>query len=497
MRGKLKQLFFILAFIEGGAVMCVELCSAKMLSPYFGTSIYVWAAVLGITLTALMTGYYLGGYISSKNRHPKVLCWLMLAAGCLMILAPAISRVVLPFAITINVLSGTILSLFCFLFFPLVLFGATSPLLINALTENAKESGKSSGNVYAISTLGGIVVTFFTGFYALPELGIKITLYGYGLLVVLATVLVFIATRNFKIQIMLFVGIALLSSSLKNHPNPQIIYESEGIMGNVKVVDRSFNNGRTYRELMVNNISQTMMDKAKPDSSLWNYVDVLTYNIRSYVRGNKTLLLGLGGGTLYKQLRKQNRDVDVVEIDSRIAKLAKKYFFVDNDLKIVIDDARHYVKTTAKQYDLIIYDLYNSETPPIHLMTREAFSEIRELLSETGVLIVNFYGFIAEKKGRAARSVYRTLLDQKFDVRLIPTKGEERVRNLLFICGKSQLEASALVIHEPINASEINFDDAVLLVDDKPVLEHLYLEAALQWRKDYNEVNAKEFLRRK
>ena len=35
------------------------------------------------------------------------------------------------------------------------------------------------------------------------------------------------------------------------------------------------------------------------------------------------------------------------------------------------------------------------------------------------------------------------------------------------------------------------FEDAVLLTDNQPILEHIYLEAALQWRKDYNEVNAK------
>ena len=42
---------------------------------------------------------------------------------------------------------------------------------------------------------------------------------------------------------------------------------------------------------------------------------------------------------------------------------------------------------------------------------------------------------------------------------------------------------------------DMNFNDALLLTDNKPVLEHIYLEAALQWRKDYNELNAKNFLR--
>ena len=192
MNKTIKKLIFLLAFIEGGAVMCVELCSAKILSPYFGTSIYVWASVLGITLTALMSGYYLGGYISSKNQKKNIIFWLMLIAGCLVSLTPIISDFILPSTINLNLLTGTIISLTCFLFIPLMLFGAVSPLIINLLTSEAKGSGKSSGNVYAISTLGGIITTFIVGFYALPEFGITKTLYAYGILVMATASLLFI-----------------------------------------------------------------------------------------------------------------------------------------------------------------------------------------------------------------------------------------------------------------------------------------------------------------
>ena len=63
------------------------------------------------------------------------------------------------------------------------------------------------------------------------------------------------------------------------------------------------------------------------------------------------------------------------------------------------------------------------------------------------------------------------------------------------MCGKDELKAKQQIIHKMIYEMDMNFDDALLLTDDKPVLEHIYLEAALQWRKDYNELNAKNFLR--
>lgn len=494
---KLTHFLFLLAFVEGGAVMCVELCGAKILAPFFGTSIYVWAAVLGTTLTALTSGYYFGGYLSSKMSNQKQVAWLMLLSGLLLTLTPVISSVALPITIGFSLLSGTIISLMSFLFFPLVCFGAVSPMLINLLTSEAKEAGKNSGTVYAVSTLGGIFSTFFVGFYLLPNYGITKTLYGYGLLVIVVAVILFIFSKKTDVKVIAIALFAIISYNFSGSKTLGVIIESEGILGNIKVMDRQYPNGKIYREMMVNNISQTIMNMENPNESLWDYVNVLMYNINSYSNGKKVLLLGMGGGTVYKQLIKNGYEVDVVEIDARIEKLAKKYFFIDKNVKIIIDDARHFIRKTDKKYDVIIYDLYNSETPPVHLMTKEAFANIQHTLTENGLLVTNFYGFISGSKGRAARSLYKTLKHAQFDVHLIATPGEEHQRNLLFMSGKNELKPKQQIIHSMLYEMDINFDDALLLTDDKPVLEHIYLEAALQWRKDYNEVNAKQFLRSK
>ncbi len=45
--------------------MAVELVGAKLLAPYFGTSLYVWAAALGTTLGGLTLGYFFGGRLRS------------------------------------------------------------------------------------------------------------------------------------------------------------------------------------------------------------------------------------------------------------------------------------------------------------------------------------------------------------------------------------------------------------------------------------------------
>ncbi|MCB0401734.1 MAG: fused MFS/spermidine synthase [Flavobacteriales bacterium] len=489
----------MLAFIEGGAVMCIELCSAKILTPYFGTSIYIWAAVLGTTLTALMSGYYLGGYISSKSRKETTIFWLMLAGGILLTLTPLISKWVLPVTIQFSLATGSILSLISFLFFPLLTFGATSPLLINLLTEQAKDSGKSSGTVYSVSTLGGIITTFVIGFYTLPEFGITKTLYGYGILVMGYTTYLFIVKKQFKTPISLLIITAAMSYNFKSEINGEVIYRSEGILGEIKVVDRYLNNPAEnrmipYRMLVVNNISQTIMNLENPKESYWDYVDVLTYNLNSYTSDKKTLLMGLGGGTLYKKLEENNYKTDVVELDERIAEVSKDFFFIEPSTSIIVDDGRHYLNTTKQAYDVVIYDLFHAETPPSHIMTREAFGEVKNALSENGILAINFFGFINGSKGKAARSIYKTLLASGFQVRLYATPGEEQNRNLLFICSRQELKAKNDIIHPLLYEMDIDLNDAELLTDDRPNMEHLYLEAALAWRTDYNEFNTKYFL---
>ncbi|MEN8185977.1 MAG: fused MFS/spermidine synthase [Bacteroidota bacterium] len=495
----LEKFLFALAFVEGGAVMCVELSSANILSPFFGTSIFVWASVLGVTLTALMSGYYLGGYLSSKYKRKEIVFWLMFIGGVLIVLTPTISGFILPITIRLNLSIGIVISLCCFLFIPLMLFGATSPLIINLITTEAENSGKSSGTVYAVSTLGGIIVTFTIGFYSFPQFGITRTLYAYGLLVILTSLVLFFVTKTFKFSTVLVLLVAaFLLSFQKNNSNKEVIYRSEGILGEIKVVDRELkghdNTNKIYRELLVNNISQTIMDKENPYVSYWDYVNILTKNILAFRNGENTLLLGLGGGTLYKQLVSNNLKVDIVELDRRIEKLAKEYFYIADSVKVTVDDARHFINTTNKKYDIIIYDLYHSETPPVHLLTKEAFHEIRNKLTDKGILTINFYGFINGSMGKAARSIYKTLLEQNFNVRLLATPGEENTRNLIFICKKDSFKNNIKIEDVWIRSSEIDLDDAVVLIDDKPILEHIYLEAALMWRKGYNEINTKYFI---
>ena len=90
-----KKFYFLLSFIEGASVMATELLGAKMLAPYFGSSLYVWATVLAITLGGLAVGYFFGGVLSYKNKNPFTLFYVLILAAVFTVLMPYTSKIVL------------------------------------------------------------------------------------------------------------------------------------------------------------------------------------------------------------------------------------------------------------------------------------------------------------------------------------------------------------------------------------------------------------------
>jgi len=160
-----KKFFFLLSFIEGGSVMATELLGAKMLAPYFGSSLYVWATVLAVTLGGLALGYFAGGILSYKTKNPLTVFNVLLAAATFTILMPYTSKIVLWLIGFHSLIPSVIVCASVILLPPVFMMGMVSPLIIRAITTDVEQSGKASGGIYAISTLGGIIATFLFGFY--------------------------------------------------------------------------------------------------------------------------------------------------------------------------------------------------------------------------------------------------------------------------------------------------------------------------------------------
>ncbi len=507
---------YTLSFIEGGVVMAAELCAAKLLAPYFGTSIDVWASTLAITLGGLTAGYFIGGLLTTKykDRLKNVLRTVLLGASLLLILVSFYSDGVMHLGLSFGLGVGASFSLLLILFPILLFLGCTSPLLIEILSK--ENPGRVAGNIYSISTLGGILVTYLVGFYFLSNVGIKFTLIFFGVLLALSTLLI-LRTSNATSTVASLVGLFICAaltgfSSTEYNPSFKVLHESDGVLGNIKIIEHTSedfsNTPKLGRGMVVNNTLQTYMDVEGPGISLWEWAHIIPTIAGVKPKNAKTLLLGLGGGTVYKQLELLEHDIQVVEIDQRIKDLAIEYFKIDPNLNVSVTDARHFMKRTEDKYDVIIYDAFLSESPPEHLLTKEGLADAMNILNEDGFLIVNFYGFLTGEKGYAARSVAKTILESGYVLHLIPTPGQEDYRNLLFVIGKTRLPNYHLSTYsEPereqvrnwgkgiIYGNQIDVFDAEILTDQKPSLSKLYKEAAKSWRTGYNEIYTKKLFK--
>ncbi|MEZ4919762.1 MAG: fused MFS/spermidine synthase [Saprospiraceae bacterium] len=494
---------YFLSFLEGAAVMACELAGAKILAPYFGTSLYVWAAALGLTLGGLMSGYFLGGRLSKKYAEdPNPLFLILIAAGFTMFIMPFTSTWVMEYCLDLTLQIGATLSLLVFMFPPLVFMGMVSPFIINLLTSQANEAGNRAGNVYAISTLGGILSTFLMGFWIIPAFGIKIPSMVWGLLLASFPAVSLFRTSRFRgAQGLLLLMVCLFFASVfyaknTNH-NSAIKRHEEGILGQLKVMDFKMDesqSGPTYRGLIVNNTLQTVLNLDNPEQDYWPYTRLIPSITQQFEKKNgQVLLLGMGGGTLAQKLHQQGFEVDAVEIDARLQEIAQTYFNLSDEIHVFIDDARHFVRTSKKQYDLIVFDVFRGESAPEHILTLESIREAQNILASDGLLLVNFYGYWEGEKGVISQAVFNTLSKAGFHTSIFQSAQNEDERNLVFCATNTQRddlypapEFDELIV----KYKDINQD--IILTDENPQL-FLYGKAAAQWRRLYNKYYTRRF----
>ena len=165
----LKKPLLLLALLEGAAVMAVELTVARMLAPYFGAGLQTWGVVIGITLLSLAIGYYLGGRLSEKFQTREFIYWMLLLASIFIVMMPSTAKKLTASWIDVDRILALMIVAPLLLIPVLTLLGMIPVLIIQNLTGATDESGNRTGQVYTISTIGGIAGTYLMGFFIIPN----------------------------------------------------------------------------------------------------------------------------------------------------------------------------------------------------------------------------------------------------------------------------------------------------------------------------------------
>ena len=162
-----KLLVYLIAGWSGFFVMALELLGGRALSPYFGSGIYVWGAIIALFMLSLSIGYLAGGWLSFTRPSVQKLSAILLLAVVAALPCVLASQAILEFIFdrVPDPRYGALCSSVALFFLPTTVSGAVSPYAVRLLVDDRGTSGQVAGKVFFASTLGSTLGTLLTSFY--------------------------------------------------------------------------------------------------------------------------------------------------------------------------------------------------------------------------------------------------------------------------------------------------------------------------------------------
>jgi spermidine synthase len=481
----------VLVFVAGMASMSLEFAASRILIPVFGSSIYTWGSLIGVILTGLSLGYHIGGKLADKNPNFLKLCLVIFTAGLYIIFIPFIAPTITSSFIQFVSDSqyASLFAVFTLLIVPTFLLGIVSPYAIKLATRRLAELGNVSGNLYSLSTIGSIVGTFLTVFILIPTFEINYIIFGLGVTLMGFSSL-FGLGRFPKVLTVFVVAVLLLffpSISLSSAGNVMVhtgtlVYEKETLYSHLDVID--YGNIRT---LYLDGNIHSQMYKDKPEELVNTYTKYFHLGFLFNPDAQDVLFVGGGGFSGPKNFLSMYSDVriDVVEIDPDVIGAARDYFNlpVDNGSRLMIynDDARNFLSTTEKKYDLIILDAFSQNYVPFHLMTLEYFQLLDKKLTSDGVIISNNIGSMTGDRSDIVRAVYKTISQVFPSLYVFPTEHNPgNLQNIMLAAMKTPtVEYSKDELRQFASNNDKNNRNSSTMLADLKYSEQLY-EAELK-----------------
>jgi spermidine synthase len=386
--------------------MAIEMAASRIFAPFFGTSLIVWASIIGVILGAMSLGSFFGGYIADKyDKHKKIIGNILSISALCIVFIAVIKNLLLSSLIHSNIIMVIMASIL--LFAPIsALLCMITPIVLKILAINHDALGKTSGRLSAISTLGSIAGVFITSFVLIPLIGNAVTLI---ILAVILSAASFIFHRK-----LLQITAAVLSILLVFYPISakyvfkNSVIEIDTLYGNYIITD----NGSLVQLRSAQGIQS---EKIKGDNTTLLSRYAQYYDLAFHFNEQTTDALCIGGaGFVYPQYFVEvygNTNIDVVEIDPAMIKIAKKYFGLQlsDRLTAITKDGRSFLNKNTKKYDAIFGDAFNNLTPPYELLTIEATQKIYSALNDSGVYILNIISGETGQYEKVLKSVFATI----------------------------------------------------------------------------------------
>ena len=428
----------IVLLSTGASTMIYEVVLIREFTVTLGSSFYSSAVVLSSVMLGLSIGSYLFGKVSDKHNPIKLLFALEIAIAMF-------SVFIIPLARKTEVFDWEVALIFSFLIplIPATLMGGEIPLAIKLASE-FKRIGEASGICYSLDTLGGILGSLISGLILIPTLGSLKTVLIAGFLnsigamavlflrdykfsfkfkmkyaialtlIVFCLMLSFLASEliDFNTQAEIYEGFYIVDLAQTKYQTVVIAYHS--LLGRCLFLDGSLQisdiGDEPYSESLVLPALITLLANKKP-------IDVLI----------------IGGGdlgvaeVLTRFPKDCVRSITLVELDSKVIELSKKYLkemhkdcWKDERVRIVIMDCRMFLKEAirdGKRFDLVIVDLPDPKDDLSATMySLEFYNTIYDVLSDDGIMVTQATSADYALGYKTYAVIVKTLESSKFEI---------------------------------------------------------------------------------
>jgi spermidine synthase len=399
--------------LSGAILMALEILGSRVLAPRFGSSVFVWGALITTFLLALALGYWLGGRLADERPEEATLSIVLSIAAALILPSVAWARPLL------EALNGAGLetrwaalaaSLVLFLP-PSLAMGMVSPLAVRVAVRELTTVGSVAGGYAALSTAGSIVGTIATAFFLIPAFPVPGLLLGlsFGLAAgALLTSRRLPSRAAAVLALSAFAAAAWTEAARGGSHYETVLFERDTAYHHVVVTELY---GIRYLRFDAGTQSAMRLDHPERSVVMYDEAFFAAWAARPAIR--RVCLIGLGAASFNRMLEHSvpGTTVDSVEIDPVVLDVARRYFRYKPSARdrAVVEDGRVFLSRPGDPYDLVVLDAYNATGIPFHLLTGEFFDTVRGRLSKEGVFVANIVGKVMGPDSRLFWASYRTI----------------------------------------------------------------------------------------
>jgi spermidine synthase len=483
-----RKFWLMCAAVSGFVTISAQVAWTRVLTMVIGSSTYAFSIVVALFLLGLSGGAYLVGHSKIKEALRRKIFKVELATTVSLFLSLIIINqmptILINTGLRLNIYSwGGLLTLQIFvagllILVPALLMGMVMPLvLVWASEAGGDASVRLVGRSYALNTLGAIAGAFSTGFILIPKASTRFTILTVAALCVIVAGFAYkpapavadkdlrrglAAGATFALIVLLFIAAPRLNLSdlslgaydslvrviagnhatagdgrfEKNGPDiHRLLMYEEGPTATVTV-----RNDWDITSLAINGRTNASDKEDMPTQVMLGQLPLLLAP-----RIENALIVGFGSGvTVGSMLQSPIKSLECVELEPSVIRAGDYFNHVNNEprrdprLRLIIDDARAYLRVNPTQYNIIVSEPSHPWVPGVaNLFTREFFELGRSRLSDDGIFVQWLQ--IYQLSNNGLRSVLATYKSVFPHVLVFRVNGATKGKDLLLVGSRAPL----------------------------------------------------------